>query len=128
MTFGQQIVHHVASLFECQVIFSMVTLSWQSLKRFIISHYQSWKFKACWNIEKIFGFWNYSFFTARDLHDVDNLVIFWFLQILYFYKFWICRRFVKIESNQILNVSSRILYFLTFSKQEACPAFCSHSS
>ena len=39
--FGEQMVHRVTSIFKCQFIISILTLSLPSLKRFIISHYQS---------------------------------------------------------------------------------------
>ena len=39
--------HCVTSIFKCHVIISMFTLSLLSLKKFIIIHYQSWKFTAC---------------------------------------------------------------------------------
>ena len=40
MTFGEQMVHGVTSIFRCQVIISMLMLSLLPLKRLIISHYQ----------------------------------------------------------------------------------------
>ena len=50
--FGEQMVHRVTSMFKCQVIILMLTLSLLSLKRFIISDYQSWKFVVREKIEK----------------------------------------------------------------------------
>ena len=43
MMFGEQMVHRVTSIFKCQVMILMLALSLLSLKRFILSHYQSYQ-------------------------------------------------------------------------------------